>query len=113
MAKPNMKWNQLVDFAKPPGTRTARKPLDKEIPSALKKGLEVGGLKAKIKVEQIKGTKLFRVEVISSQFAALRPSERQDLVWRILGEELSREERFHISRVSTFTPDELAGKWSD
>ena len=87
--------------------------LVKDIRCEIATGLLVGGISANVKVESVKGTKLVRVEVISQQFAALRPSERQDLVWRILGGKLGRDDQLRISRILTLTPDELAGKWSD
>ena len=43
-------------------------------------GLQTAGIKAKVDIEPVEGTKLHRVFVVSDAFAKLRPAERQDLV---------------------------------
>ncbi len=47
-------------------------------------------------------------EVISSRFDGLRPSERQDLIWRFLDAALNRHEATRISFVVAVTPAERA-----
>ncbi len=54
--------------------------------SVLKSGLASAGINVqRIETERISGTKLHRVTVLSKGFEKLRPSERHDLVWRIVG----------------------------
>ncbi|MBN1344832.1 MAG: hypothetical protein JXQ73_19215 [Phycisphaerae bacterium] len=48
--------------------------------------------------------------VTAKKFGQLRPSERQDLVWRIIKQHFSAEEQLLISMILTLTPDELQGK---
>jgi hypothetical protein len=87
------------------------KNLKSRVRAALEEGLAVGGITAKVSTEAIKGTKLTRVLVTSPQFKSLRPSERQDLVWRIMGDTFQWDEQLRISMIMTLTPEELAGKW--
>ena len=76
---------------------------------SLIEGLKTAGLEATVDVERIQGTKLHRVFVVADAFAKLRPSERQDLVWRIADQSLSPEERLQISMIFTVTKSELPG----
>jgi hypothetical protein len=77
---------------------------------ALRDGLALAGLNSpKIELESIPGTKLNRVTILSKGFGKMRPSERQDLVWRIVGSAFPREEQLQISAIYTFAPDELLG----
>jgi len=48
--------------------------------------------------------------VIAKKFKSMRPSERQDLVWRIADQVLVPDEQLLVSMILTLTPDELAGK---
>jgi hypothetical protein len=66
MAKSNLTWAPLEGVVRAPAPSGN---LEKKIPLALIKGLGIGGLKAKVKVERVKWTKLVRVEAISPQFA--------------------------------------------
>lgn len=75
----------------------------------LRTGLNQAGIKAAIKIETVQGTSLSRVLVTSEQFRRLDPSERQDLVWRIIDQSFSPEEQLRISMVLTLTPDEANG----
>jgi acid stress-induced BolA-like protein IbaG/YrbA len=68
------------------------------------------GIQVKVTTEPVPLTKLRRVMVISQQFAKMRQSERQDLVWRIVTESLTYEQRLRISMIVTLTPNELAGR---
>ena len=77
---------------------------------ALVEGLKAGGIAAKVYVEPVPSTKLHRLTVLAPKFAALRPSERQDLVWRIVDDILDREDQLKISMILTLTPDEAKGK---
>ena len=87
------------------------KGLESRVRRALEDGLNIAGIEAKVTTEAIKGTKLARVMVTAPGFKSLRPSERQDLVWRIMSGYFERDEQLRISMILTLTPDELAGKW--
>jgi len=73
-------------------------------------GLKGAGIDAEVRTEAVPTTKLHRVMVIARKFKHLPPSERQDLVWRIVGTRFSQEEQLQISMIVTLTPDEMAGK---
>jgi hypothetical protein len=78
--------------------------------SVLKSGLAVSGIHAqRIDLERIAGTKLHRVTVLSKGFEKLRPSERHDLVWRIVGSAFTHDEQLQISSIYTFAPEEFTG----
>ena len=82
---------------------------EQRIRAALASGLNTAGIRAQIRIEPVSRTKLNRVTVLSKQFEKLRPSERQDLVWRIMGHEFRPEEQLRISMILTLTPRELEG----
>ena len=77
---------------------------------ALKQGLAVGGIRATARIEHVQGLRLHRVLVTAKEFDKLDPSERQNLVWRIIDQQFSQEEQLQIAMVLTLTPDELNGK---
>ena len=67
---------------------------------SLREGLSLAGLPVqKIEIEAIPGTKLHRVTVASKRFAKLRPSERQDIVWRIVSAAFTPDEQLRISSI--------------
>lgn len=74
---------------------------------ALSSGLKKAGISASIATEPVRTTKLYRVLVKSKQFKSLRPSERQDLVWRIMGQNFNPDEQLRVSMIMTLSPDEL------
>ena len=78
-----------------------------KIRHALSSGLKKAGITATIAMEPVSATKLYRVLVKSKQFKSLRPSERQDLVWRIMGQNFNPDEQLRISMIVTLSPDEL------
>jgi hypothetical protein len=75
----------------------------------LERGLGKAGIKAKVEVQRVPTTRLHRVLVVAEEFGKLRPSERQDLVWRIVGDDLSRDEQLRISMILTLSQSESAG----
>lgn len=77
---------------------------------ALKQGLAVGGIRATARIEHVPGLNLHRVLVTAKEFDKLEPSERQNLVWRIIDQQFSSDEQLQIAIVLTLTPDELNGK---
>ena len=88
-------------------TRPAPPKFDAKLKQAIREGLARGGIEADISLERIPGTKLRRVLVVSKQFDKMRPSERQDLVWRIVGQRFSQEDQLLISMIVTLAPSEL------
>jgi hypothetical protein len=76
------------------------------VKTALNDGLKAVDIKAKITTEPIPNTKLLRVSAVAEKFESLRPSERQDLVWRIVSKSLSDAEQLRISMILTLTPKE-------
>jgi len=72
--------------------------------------LKTAGINAEVRTEAVRTTKLHRVLITARSFKQLPPSERQDLVWRIVGRHFSPEEQLLISMIVTLTPDEMAGK---
>jgi len=85
-------------------------PLATRIVAALKDGLKTSGFAVEgVEVEAIKGTKVLRVTVVARGFDKLWVTERQDLVWRILNQALTRDEQLRISMVVTLSPSEVVG----
>lgn len=76
---------------------------------ALVQSLKEVGIVATVNVEPIPTTRLFRVAVLAAKFEVLRPSERQDLVWRIAEQNCTAEELLRISMIVTLTPREIRG----
>jgi hypothetical protein len=75
----------------------------------LRARLGVAGIKARVSTEPIEGTRLHRVHIAAPEFAKLRPSERQDLVWRSVGSEFTLDDQLKISMILTLSPQELKG----
>ena len=71
---------------------------------------KVGIDRAKVEVEHVVGTKLYRFSVIAPGFRRLRHSERQDLVWRIADQTLDQSQQLSIASIVTATPAEMAGQ---
>ena len=82
-----------------------------KLTKALVQGLKQAGIPARVNTEPVRLTNLWRVYVIARKFKNLRPSERQDLVWRIAGLALTPDEQLRISMILTVTPEELKGNW--
>ncbi len=78
--------------------------------TALTDGLRAAGITAAVDSEPVPTTKLHRVMILAPKFKALKHTERQDLVWRIAEQTLSRDEQLKISMILTLTPDEAEGK---
>ena len=81
--------------------------LKRRLHDDLIQGLQTAGIAAKVDIERVQGTKLHRVFVVADAFAKLRPAERQDLVWRIVDQSLTADERLRISMIFTVTKSEL------
>ena len=90
--------------------KAASRTFEQKLIRTLRDGLGVAGIEAEVALEPIRGTKLRRVYVTSPTFEKLRHSERQDLVWRILGFTFSQEDQLKISMVLTLSPRELRGE---
>lgn len=72
----------------------------------LETDLSTAGIRAKIETEPVPGTQLVRVYVVADQFAHLRPTERQDLVWRIVSRHFTADDQLRISMIYTVTEEE-------
>lgn len=84
-----------------------RQEFQKRVRGVLSKGLAEAGIQATIRTEAIPQTKLTRVQIVSPTFRQLRHSERQDLVWRIIGQHFTANEQLHISMIMTLATQEL------
>ena len=81
--------------------------LAERVAAVLKADLKSAGFPViAIETEPLKGTKVFRVTLIAKGFEKIWLTERQDIVWRILQESFTKEERFRISMVVTLAPTE-------
>lgn len=89
---------------------TSSAPFAARLRQVLVDDLKTAGINAEVRTEAVPTTKLHRVLVTARQFKQLPPSERQDLVWRIVGRHFNQEEQLLISMIVTLTPDEMAGK---
>ena len=84
----------------------------KRLEEALREGLAKGGVSADVSAEKIPSTKLHRALVVSPQFEKLRPSERQDLIWRIVQQHFSPDQQLQISMIVTLAPSEISPRRS-
>ena len=91
---------------------TKARDFEERLKKCLKDGFDLAGITAKIAISPIPGTKLHRVLVTAPQFARLRPSERQDLVWRIVSQHFTPDEQLRISMIVTLAlGNSPARKW--
>lgn len=86
-------------------TKKSRPGFVQALLEALVARLDRAGISAEVDSQRVRGTRLHRVTVLSPQFEHLRPSERQDLAWRIAREVLTLEQQMRISMILTLTPD--------
>jgi hypothetical protein len=89
--------------------KAAPRTFEQKLVRTLREGLCAAGIEAEVDLEPIRGTKLRRVYVTSPTFEKLRHSERQDLVWRIVGFTFPQEDQLRISMILTLSPRELRG----
>lgn len=73
----------------------------------VKEGLSTAGIKAVTMTERVPGTKLIRLIVMAAAFEQLGPTERQNLVWRIIDSKFSSDEQMRISLVVALSKKEL------
>lgn len=85
----------------------ARDTFGRRLRQSLEKGLEQRGIQATVETEAVRFTQLHRALVTSPQFEDMGHGERQDILWRILRDELSPEEQLRVSVVVALTPDEV------
>jgi len=81
--------------------------LEQDICKELKDKLELSGIKAKIFSKPIVTLKLRRFYVISKHFKDIDPSERQEIIWRIIKHKFTFEEFMLISIFYILTPKEF------
>ncbi|MDD4889270.1 MAG: hypothetical protein PHU85_05020 [Phycisphaerae bacterium] len=74
-----------------------------QLVGGLKERLSTLGIPAKVAAEKIPGLDMYRVYVVAQKFKSMMHSERQDLVWRIAEEALSKrkEDLMRISMILT------------
>ena len=80
-----------------------------QLKDALIGDLAKAGIRARVELEPVPTTRLHRVYVFASEFAALKHSERQNLVWRIADRVLDADQQLLISMIITLTPNEAKG----
>ncbi len=80
----------------------------RKLEQTLRAGLKAAGVRADIETQRVPHTSLVRAMVLSAQFKDLWASERQDLVWKILGRSFTPDEQLRIS-VIALAPNELGG----
>jgi acid stress-induced BolA-like protein IbaG/YrbA len=75
----------------------------KKLTASLRKkfGGEVG-------YERINSKGRYRLEIISPKFAKMTQLQRQDSVWAVVDQVLSRQATLGISMILTYSPAELA-----
>ena len=87
-----------------------RNGFEQRLIKALKGDLLAAGIKVKeVTAHRVRGTKLHRAIVIAKEFDKLGYTERQHLIWRIIGRHFTPEEQLRISAVYAFSPDEARG----
>jgi hypothetical protein len=74
---------------------------------ALREGLAQRGIRAEVTAERVPTTRLHRAVVAARQFRHMPFSERQEVVWTILRDRFTPEERLQVSIVHTLTPAEM------
>ena len=89
-------------------TRSADFP--RRLVEVLRDGLRKVGIDAEVETERVPDLDLHRVLLTAPEFHNLWASERQDLVWRIIGQNFNDDDKMRISIILTLTPDELEGK---
>jgi acid stress-induced BolA-like protein IbaG/YrbA len=89
------------------GEVTASDNFAERVRQILREDLRKSGLDVDVRIEPIPDTRLHRVIIVSQQIQQLGPAERQNLVWRIIGEHLTRDEQLQISMILTLSPDEI------
>jgi stress-induced morphogen len=64
--------------------------------------------KGKVRSEKVDKAGRYRLEVVAPGFGKLTQLQRQDQVWEVVDEVLSREATLDISLILTYSPAELA-----
>jgi hypothetical protein len=78
--------------------------------SVLVTNLAKAGIKVEdFSTEPIRGTKLNRVLLVADAFDNMGPSERQDLIWRIVGQHFTSDEQLRISMIMALSSKETVG----
>jgi hypothetical protein len=78
--------------------------------SVLVTNLAKAGIKVEdFSTEPIRGTKLNRVLLVADAFDNMGPSERQDLIWRIVGQHFTSDEQLRISMIMALGSKETVG----
>lgn len=78
----------------------------RKLEDTIRTGLRHRGIEADVQTEKVRFTNLWRAYVISDQIEDMSHLERQDLVWRIVRDNLTPEEQLRISMILLLTPNE-------
>ncbi len=83
--------------------------LGSRLREVLEHGFRQLGMNATVETEMVPNLDLLRIHVVAPEFENLWYSERQELAWRILDQEFTKDELFAVSGIYTSTPDEQSG----
>ncbi len=86
--------------------RESRASFEAELKSVLADGLRKSGIEPTIGFQRVPMTKLVRVMVTAPQFRKMMPSERQDLVWRIVSQRFTPDQQLLISMILALLPED-------
>lgn len=84
----------------------ACKSIAQKLKKEIRRVFQIHGLKVQVRFELVPKTKFWRIYVVAPVFKRMMFFERQDYVWRIAQDVLSRDERFCISMIVTLSPRE-------
>lgn len=63
---------------------------------------------AEVDIEPVNGDGRYRLAVVSPQFRTMTQLQRQDAIWSLVDQTLSRQATLDISLILAFAPGELA-----
>jgi hypothetical protein len=82
----------------------------KKLKNVVVTGLEKSGIEVEeYSTEPIKGTRLNRITIIAGAFDKMNLSERQNLLWRIIGQSFSPDDQLRISMIIALGSKEAVG----
>lgn len=81
----------------------------KELPAEIRKVADLfrKELTARVDVEPVSGTKRYRLAVMSKQFDKMDHLDRQDRLWDLVDQVLTKKQSRTISLILAFAPKEL------
>ena len=93
-------------------TRVRQNKIPHKIMNAIVEGLEERKIPVKVEYEKSALRGLYRFYVVSDKFDRLSNAERQDIVWRIIKNNLEPADTLRITMVMTLTEKEARGDFS-